>query len=86
MIDLDRSFEDETRFLLPENEMTLSGTSAVSEGGTITYVASLSRPADEDMTVTLSNGAVIVIPQGSQTGSVDVPVADDPYASNGENT
>ncbi|MGB3621733.1 MAG: retention module-containing protein, partial [Ketobacter sp.] len=42
-----------------ETNLTLSATDTVSEGGTITYTATLDNPAGTAMTVTLSNGQVI---------------------------
>ncbi|MDP3335152.1 MAG: retention module-containing protein, partial [Rhodoferax sp.] len=61
--------------------MTLTADPLVLEGSPgVTYTVTLGDPATTDMTVTLSNGAVIVIPTGSTTGSVLVPVqGDDPY-------
>ncbi|MDD5330669.1 MAG: retention module-containing protein, partial [Sulfuricella sp.] len=45
--------------------VALAATPAVAEGGTITYTATLSNPAETAMTVTLSNGAVISIAAGA---------------------
>ncbi|MGB3620575.1 MAG: immunoglobulin-like domain-containing protein [Ketobacter sp.] len=55
-----------------ETNLTLTATDTVSEGGTITYTASLDNPADTAMTVTLSNGEVINIAAGQTSGTVDV--------------
>jgi surface adhesion protein len=61
--------------------MVLTADPVVLEGSPgVTYTVTLGDPTTTDMTVTLSNGAVIVIPAGSTTGSVLVPVqGDDPY-------
>ena len=59
--------------------LSLSATPSVTEGGTITYTATLDNPADTAMTVTLSNGQVIAIAAGASTGSVDVTASDDVY-------
>ena len=50
----------------------------------MTYTVTLGNPTTSDMTVTLSNGAVIVIPAGSTTGSVLVPVQGDDVYKDGE--
>ncbi|WP_198043822.1 S-layer family protein, partial [Ketobacter nezhaii] len=63
-----------------ESNLTLSAIDTVSEGGTITYTATLDNPADTAMTVTLSNGEVINIAAGETTGTVDVVASDDVYA------
>ncbi|WP_256832528.1 immunoglobulin-like domain-containing protein, partial [Pseudomonas sp. Pse1] len=49
-----------------------------TEGGSITYTATLTNPAGTAMTVTLSNGSVIVIEAGKTTGTVvvDTPAND----------
>ena len=70
---------------IPEAEpelplLRLDADREVEEGGPgIRYRAVLDRPASSDMTVTLSNGAVINIPAGADSGTVLVPVqGDDP--------
>ena len=58
--------------------MQLSADAAVSEGGPgITYTATLGNPAITDMTITLSNGAVITIAAGATSGSAVVSVRPD---------
>ncbi|WP_343599134.1 retention module-containing protein, partial [Pseudomonas sp.] len=53
--------------------VTLSATPSISEnGGTIVYVATVGQAPLSDLTVTLSNGAVIVIAAGQTSGSVNV--------------
>ena len=55
--------------------LQLSADGAVTEGGAgVTYTATLGSPAFTDMTITLSNGAVIVIGAGASSGTVVVPV------------
>lgn len=52
----------------------------VYENETITYIATLNQTSQGDISVALSNGAVIVISAGSLTGFVTVPAqGDDPY-------
>ena len=57
--------------------LSLSSTSSVVEGGTITYTATLDNPSDTAMTVTLSNGQSIAIAAGASSGTVDVIASDD---------
>ncbi len=56
--------------------ISLSATPALSEaGGGIVYTATLTQAPVSDLSVTLSNGAVITVTAGSLSGSVTVPVA-----------
>ena len=52
----------------------------------IVYTATVGQAPATNLTVTLSNGAVIVIPAGQTTGTVNVPVAgnDTPYIDGGQ--
>ncbi|MDN3224683.1 retention module-containing protein, partial [Pseudomonas nunensis] len=60
--------------------VTLTAGGSVTEGGQITYTATLTNPAQTPVTVTLSNGSTITIEAGKTTGSVDVPTpANDVY-------
>ncbi|WP_311198555.1 immunoglobulin-like domain-containing protein, partial [Pseudomonas frederiksbergensis] len=60
--------------------VTLTAGNTVTEGGVITYTATLTNPAQTPVTVTLSNGSTITIEAGKTTGSVDVPTpANDVY-------
>ncbi|MBX3623031.1 MAG: hypothetical protein KF891_23935, partial [Rhizobacter sp.] len=64
--------------------VSLSATPAVAEGGGIVYTATLTAPAQTDVTVTLSNNATLTIAAGSSSGSVLVAApADDVYTSAG---
>ncbi|MFK3816245.1 immunoglobulin-like domain-containing protein, partial [Pseudomonas sp. NPDC089407] len=64
--------------------LSLSATPAVEEGGQITYTATLTNKAGTDMTIKLSNGAVISIDAGKLSGTVTVPApADDVYIDAG---
>ncbi|MBF8795487.1 type I secretion C-terminal target domain-containing protein, partial [Pseudomonas monteilii] len=58
--------------------VTLTATPGITEGGVITYTATLSNPAQTPVTVTLSNGQTITIKAGETTGTVDfqTPVND----------
>ena len=59
-----------------ESVLSLSATPTITEaGGVLVYTATLTQAPQSDLTVTLSNGAVIVIPAGSTTGTVNVPLA-----------
>ncbi|MCF4998902.1 retention module-containing protein, partial [Pseudomonas syringae] len=65
--------------------LTLSASDTVSEGGQITYTATLSNPAGTAMTVTLANGAVINIAAGATTGTVNFSApANTPYVDGGK--
>jgi uncharacterized protein YegL len=65
---------------IDKTTLTLSASDTVSEGGQITYTATLSNPAGTAMTVTLANGAVINIAAGATSGSVNFAApANTPY-------
>ncbi|POA43160.1 large adhesive protein [Pseudomonas sp. MPR-ANC1] len=67
---------DTTTNALRESTLSLSATPTITEaGGVLVYTATLTQAPLTDLTVTLSNGAVIVIPAGSTTGTVNVPLA-----------
>ncbi|HDS1759044.1 TPA: retention module-containing protein, partial [Pseudomonas putida] len=62
--------------------LTLSATPSISEaGGVIVYTATVGQAPTSNLTVTLSNGAVIVIQAGQTSGTVNVtiPPNDTPY-------
>ena len=64
--------------------VSLTATPSVAEGGTIVYTASLTSAAQSPVTVTLSNGATIIIASGSSSGSANVAApGDDVYADAG---
>ncbi|MDQ0737851.1 retention module-containing protein [Pseudomonas sp. W4I3] len=68
--------------LLQPSTLSLSATPTITEaGGVLTYTATVTQASTSDLTVTLSNGAVITIPSGQLTGTVNVPLApnDSPY-------
>ncbi|WP_104911299.1 retention module-containing protein [Pseudomonas sp. LG1D9] len=67
--------------------LTLGATPTITEaGGVLTYTATVTQPSTSNLTITLSNGAVITIPAGQVTGSVNVPLApnDSPYIDPGQ--
>ncbi|WP_350617099.1 immunoglobulin-like domain-containing protein, partial [Pseudomonas sp. HY7a-MNA-CIBAN-0227] len=53
---------------LDTTTIKLTASGEVSEGGQVTYTATLSHAAGSNMTVTLSNGAVIEIVKGNLSG------------------
>ncbi|MDB6141894.1 MAG: lapA [Pseudomonas sp.] len=59
--------------------LTLNATPSVAEGGQITYTATLTNLAGTAMTVTLSNGAVVHIDAGKNSGSVNFTIPNDVY-------
>ena len=67
---------DTTANALRESTLSLSATPSITEaGGVLVYTATLTQAPLTDLTITLSNGAVIVIPAGSTTGTANVPLA-----------
>ena len=52
--------------------LTLGADASVAEGGTITYTATLTNPADGNVTVTLTNGGTITILDGQTQGTTTV--------------
>ncbi|OOG12588.1 hypothetical protein BMS17_10940 [Pseudomonas sp. C9] len=63
--------------------VTLSAAASVTEGGVITYTATLTNPAQTPVTITLSNGSTITIDAGNTTGTVNVPTAANDVYNNG---
>ncbi|MGN7937814.1 LapA family giant adhesin, partial [Pseudomonas sp. 22447] len=63
--------------------LSLSASTEVTEGGQITYTATLTNPAQTPVTVTLSNGAVITIAAGQTTGTVAVDTPANDVYNNG---
>ncbi|MBD8777254.1 type I secretion C-terminal target domain-containing protein, partial [Pseudomonas fluorescens] len=57
--------------------VTLTAPNAVSEGGQITYTATLSNKAGTDVTLKLDNGSSIIIKAGDTVGTVTVPAPSD---------
>src|SRR5690606_26342334 len=58
--------------------VSLSATSALTEaGGDIVYTATITEAPVTDLTVHLSNGASIVIPAGTTTGSTSLTIPPD---------
>ncbi|XBT44111.1 immunoglobulin-like domain-containing protein [Pseudomonas viridiflava] len=68
-------------------DLVLGATPSISEaGGVIVYTATVGQAPTTNLVVTLSNGAVIVIPAGQTTGSTNVvvPANDTPYIDGGQ--
>nr|WP_256671183.1 retention module-containing protein [Pseudomonas sp. IB20] len=68
--------------VLQPSTLTLSATPTITEaGGVLTYTATVTQAPSSNLSITLSNGAVITIPAGQTTGTVNVPLApnDSPY-------
>ncbi|WP_047534071.1 immunoglobulin-like domain-containing protein [Methylotenera sp. N17] len=64
--------------------VSLSATPSVAEGGSIVYTATLTSPAQGAVTVTLSNGSTITIPNGATTGTLSISApTDDVYVDTG---
>ncbi|WP_436977043.1 immunoglobulin-like domain-containing protein, partial [Pseudomonas alabamensis] len=63
--------------------VTLTATPSVTEGGVITYTASITAPVTESpLVVTLANGQTITIPVGSSSASVDYTAPNNVYTDN----
>ncbi|MHC5129452.1 retention module-containing protein, partial [Pseudomonas inefficax] len=68
-------------------DLVLGATPSISEaGGVIVYTATVGQAPSTNLVITLSNGAVIVIPAGQTSGSVNVvvPANDTPYIDGGQ--
>ncbi|WP_241745144.1 retention module-containing protein, partial [Pseudomonas asiatica] len=68
-------------------DLILGATPSISEaGGVIVYTATVGQAPTTNLVVTLSNGAVIIIPAGQTSGSVNVviPANDTPYIDGGQ--
>ncbi|MDD1013008.1 retention module-containing protein, partial [Pseudomonas sp. TNT2022 ID1025] len=63
--------------------VTLTANPSVTEGGVITYTATLTNPAQTPVTVTLSNGSTITIGAGQSSGTVDVQTPANDVYNNG---
>ncbi|MDF9619813.1 retention module-containing protein, partial [Pseudomonas entomophila] len=84
---LDTTGTDTTANTPISTGLTLSATPSITEaGGVIVYTATVGQAPLSNLTVTLSNGAVIVIPAGQTTGTVNVtiPANDTPYNDGGQ--
>ncbi|NDO76599.1 retention module-containing protein, partial [Shewanella sp. SE1] len=65
--------------------VTLLAPTQVNEGGSITYTAVVDNaPLENDLVLTLSNGATIVIPAGQTEGTVTVAAPTDDVYQDGE--
>ncbi|MFG0408380.1 retention module-containing protein, partial [Pseudomonas sp. FYR_11] len=68
-------------------DLVLGATPSISEaGGVIVYTATVGQAPTTNLVITLSNGAVITIPAGQTSGSVNVqvPPNDTPYIDGGQ--
>ncbi|MBK6906088.1 MAG: retention module-containing protein [Rhodocyclaceae bacterium] len=57
--------------------VNLAADASVSEGGSITYTATVGSAPQGNLVLTLSNGATLTIPSGQTSGSVSVPAPSD---------
>ncbi|MFQ6372624.1 retention module-containing protein, partial [Shewanella sp. YIC-542] len=72
------------RLTLPASTVTLDAPAEVSEGGSITYTASVDNAPQTDLVLTLSNGASITIAAGQTSGTVTVDAPTDDVYLDGE--
>ncbi len=67
-----------------DTPVTLTATPSVTEGGTITYTATVPTPVTgSPLTITLRNGEVITIPVGATSGSVQTTAPNDVFSGHG---
>ncbi|WP_189638198.1 immunoglobulin-like domain-containing protein, partial [Pseudomonas donghuensis] len=63
--------------------VTLTATPSVTEGGVVTYTASVTAPVTgSNLVITLANGQQITIPVGSSSGTVDFVAPNNVHTTN----
>ncbi|WP_207938177.1 immunoglobulin-like domain-containing protein, partial [Pseudomonas sp. 51_B] len=63
--------------------VTLTATPSVTEGGVVTYTATVTAPVTEKpLVITLANGQTITIPVNASSGSVDYVAPNNVYNTN----
>nr|NLU59559.1 hypothetical protein [Pseudomonas sp. BIGb0427] len=63
--------------------VTLTATPSVTEGGVVTYTASVTAPVTGSaLVINLANGQQITIPVGSSTGTVDFVAPNNVHTTN----
>ncbi|MFW3899819.1 immunoglobulin-like domain-containing protein, partial [Pseudomonas bharatica] len=63
--------------------VTLTATPSVTEGGVVTYTASVTAPVTgTPLVITLANGQSITIPVNASSGSVDFTAPNNVYGTN----
>ncbi|WP_412523468.1 immunoglobulin-like domain-containing protein, partial [Shewanella chilikensis] len=76
-LDLGNSVDTTVNDTIDTTTITLTAPAEVSEGGSITYTATVNNAPETDLVLTLSNGASITIAAGQTEGSVTVAAPTD---------
>ncbi|WP_233962968.1 immunoglobulin-like domain-containing protein, partial [Shewanella indica] len=76
-LDLGNSVDTTVNDTIDTTTVTLTAPAEVSEGGSITYTATVNNAPETDLVLTLSNGASITIAAGQTEGTVTVDAPTD---------
>ncbi|WP_412522598.1 immunoglobulin-like domain-containing protein, partial [Shewanella indica] len=76
-LDLGNSVDTTVNDTIDTTTITLTAPAEVSEGGSITYTATVNNAPETDLVLTLSNGASITIAAGQTEGTVTVDAPTD---------
>ena len=76
-LDLGNSVDTQVNDTIDTTTVTLTAPAEVSEGGSITYTATVNNAPETDLVLTLSNGASITIAAGQTSGTVTVDAPSD---------
>ncbi|BCV35063.1 type I secretion C-terminal target domain-containing protein [Shewanella chilikensis] len=83
-LDLGNSVDTQVNDTIDTTTITLTAPAEVSEGGSITYTATVNNAPETDLVLTLSNGASITIAAGQTEGTVTVDAPTDDVYQDGE--
>ncbi|WP_335922218.1 retention module-containing protein, partial [Shewanella chilikensis] len=83
-LDLGNSVDTQVNDTIDTTTITLTAPAEVSEGGSITYTATVNNAPETDLVLTLSNGASITIAAGQTEGTVTVAAPTDDVYQDGE--
>ncbi|WP_412514243.1 immunoglobulin-like domain-containing protein, partial [Shewanella indica] len=83
-LDLGNSVDTTVNDTIDTTTVTLTAPAEVSEGGSITYTATVNNAPETDLVLTLSNGASITIAAGQTEGTVTVAAPTDDVYQDGE--
>ncbi|MGI2856428.1 retention module-containing protein, partial [Shewanella algae] len=83
-LDLGNSVDTQVNDTIDTTTVTLTAPAEVSEGGSITYTATVNNAPETDLVLTLSNGASITIAAGQTEGTVTVAAPTDDVYQDGE--
>ncbi|WP_219013419.1 retention module-containing protein, partial [Shewanella algae] len=83
-LDLGNSVDTQVNDTIDTTAVTLTAPAEVNEGGQITYTATVNNAPENDLVLTLSNGASITIAAGQTSGTVTVDAPTDDVYQDGE--